>query len=220
LITVLICEDIEQQRLAYVDSLQSSQDFRIIAAVESAEDALPFLTTGKIDILLTDLGLPGMDGIELISRCKKEHPECRALVLSVFDDIERVVRAVAAGAVGYILKDEPLNLLPATLRAVHTRGTHRSDFLTAALVQHVQGGSGSSDQTSKTTDAAPVLSERETAVLQVLSKGFTVSETAQMLGISPNTVKTHLKSIYEKLQVNSRTEAIYEASVLGLMGKP
>lgn len=183
--------------------------FSVLAAVGSVTEARAALSQATPDILLCDLQLPDGDGTEIIREQSLAHPDLPILVISILGEETRVVGAIAAGAQGYLLKDES------------------SDEISQALDQLLQGGSPISPliarhlirrfQPAEPTAQGVTLTARELEVLKLAAKGFTYKETAELLNISVNTVGTLTKRIYSKMTVNSRSEAVFEATRLGLM---
>jgi DNA-binding NarL/FixJ family response regulator len=227
---ILICEDIDALREDYCDLLKEAGVFDILAAVPSAEAALEYFHASSIDLLLTDIGLPKMDGIALIKTAQTLQPSCICIVLSVFGDDSLLISALKAGASGYVLKDDPVALLVDRLQRALCGDLPISRQLTASLVRYVQDDNSQKDMASAPC-AGPVVLEtcnavacyenrwsmREQEILNLADRGLAVAEIARVLNISSNTVKTHIKNLYRKLGVRSRAEAIYEARLMGLL---
>jgi DNA-binding NarL/FixJ family response regulator len=174
----------------------------------SVAEARLWLEQHTPHIVLTDLGLPDGSGIEVIGQALRLHPQCEVLVISIFGDDTHVVAAIEAGASGYLLKDSSLEHLGEQLQHLRDGGSPLSPQIARTLIrrqrpQPAPAGSG-------TAAAIAALTERELEVLTFIAKGFSYQEGAEMLGVSANTVRTHVKRIYQKLAVNSRTEAVYE----------
>jgi DNA-binding NarL/FixJ family response regulator len=171
----------------------------------SVAEARRWLEAHSPNIVLTDLGLPDGSGIEVIGLALRLHPRCEVLVISIFGDDRHVVSAIEAGASGYLLKDSSLQLLGEQLQHLRDGGSPLSPQIARTLIRRQR------PLTAPHGDAcAPRLTERELEVLTFIAKGFSYQEGAAMLGVSTNTVRTHVKRIYQKLTVNSRSEAVYE----------
>jgi DNA-binding NarL/FixJ family response regulator len=155
-----------------------------------------------------DLGLPDIDGIEVTRRIKNDMPQVEILIFTIFDEEERVLEAVSAGASGYLLKGTPADRIVEAIGEVHDGGSVIQPRLARRLLRHFR--------TSKQQDG-PSLSPRETEILQLIAKGLSNPEAAQALGLSRATVRTHLEHIYAKLDVSNRTEAVTEAIRRGII---
>ena len=176
------------------------------SACATVAEARRWLEVNAPHIVLTDLGLPDGSGIEVIGHTARLHPQCEVLVISIFGDDTHVVAAIEAGASGYLLKDSSLQSLGDSLQHLRDGGSPLSPQIARTLIRRHRPQPASTD-----TDAAhDALTERELEVLTFIAKGFSYLEGATMLGVSTNTVRTHVKRIYQKLAVNSRSEAVYE----------
>lgn len=171
----------------------------------SVAEARRWLETHTPNIVLTDLGLPDGSGIEVIDLALRLHPHCEVLVISIFGDDRHVIAAIEAGASGYLLKDSSLQLLGEQLQHLRDGGSPLSPQIARTLIRRQRPQS-----VPHGDESAPRLTERELEVLTFIAKGFSYQEGAAMLGVSANTVRTHIKRIYQKLTVNSRSEAVYE----------
>jgi DNA-binding NarL/FixJ family response regulator len=220
---LLLCEDIDALRDDYRRIIMRSDAFEIVASVSTAESALRAIRRLPVDLLLTDIGLPGMDGINLIEETRQLQPDCICLVLTVFADAPTLIAALQAGANGYILKDEPAEGLIASLQLALAGEMPVSPSLTTSLVRFVKS---SADDPLKPSFCAQATmaqrqewSLRERDILNLAHRGLSVAEMGRVLGISNNTVKTHIKNLYRKLGVTSRAEAVYEAGLMGLLDR-
>lgn len=198
---VAIVEDNDKIRDGLEILINGSPEFSCVATYESAEEALKYLPGKKPDVVLMDIALPGMSGIECVGDLKKSLPDVQVMMLTVYEDDDRVFKSLVAGATGYILK----NIMPAQLfeaiRDVHNGGSPMSNVIARKVVQAFQSfGSLSKDLES--------LSDREKEILSYVAKGFHDKEVAEKLFISAETVRKHLRNIYQKLHVRSRTEAV------------
>lgn len=181
------------------------------AAVGTATDALAALSI-RPDVLLVDLGLPDGSGIDVIRAALRRHEGLPIMVITVFGNEKRVVGAIQAGAIGYLLKDDQTNEIGAAIEQLLLGGSPISPAIARHLIRHFQP-----PPSEPPSAAREALTAREQEVLGLAMKGFSYAEIAQLLALSPNTIGSYTKRIYEKLAVSSRTEAIYEASRLGLI---
>lgn len=173
----------------------------------SVGEARDWLDGHRPDFVLTDLGLPDGSGTEVIRHALQRHPHCEVLVISIFGDEAHVVAALEAGASGYLLKDSGLDQLGEHLRHLRDGGSPLSPQIARTLIRR-QRRPAPGVQAPALGEFA--LTERELEVLTFIAKGFSYQEGADMLGVSTNTVRTYVKRIYQKLSVNSRSEAVYE----------
>ena len=174
-------------------------------------------------MLLVDLGLPDMPGLEVIRRCCRMQPACAVMVITMFGDEADMLQAFAAGARGYLLKDGTESDLAAHVLSLHAGGSPMSPIIARRLLARWQADAPRRAPAHPPETAAPrpgapeALSRRESQVLDLVARGFTYSEIALQMGISVTTVQTHVRNIYGKLGVHSKTEAVYEARQSGLL---
>lgn len=199
-ITVSIVEDNEKLRGTLARVLNRAEGFRCISQYPSAEDALKDLPATKPDVVLMDINLPGMNGVECVRQLKKIAPEILIIMLTVYEDTENIFEALTAGASGYLLKRTSSPELLAAIHEVQRGGSPMTTHIARKVVQSFQ----------KNAPAQPAenLSEREQQVLDLLAKGLMYKEIADKLQISYETVHTYIRRIYEKLRVRTRTEAV------------
>lgn len=200
-ISVSIVEDNDQLRNTLARIINRSEGFRCASQHASAEDALKELPQIAPDVVLMDINLPGMNGVECVRRLKPLLPKTQIVMLTVYEDTENIFNALAAGATGYLLKRTSKNELLDAIREVHAGGSPMTAHIARKVVQSFQ-------RPAPTTQTTENLSEREREVLELLSQGFLYKEIADKLGISYETVHTYIRRIYEKLQVRTRTEAV------------
>jgi DNA-binding NarL/FixJ family response regulator len=200
-LTVSIVEDNEQLRGTLAQVINRADGFRCLSQYANAEDALAGLPNEKPGVVLMDINLPGMNGVECVRRLKSLLPETQVIMLTVYEDTENIFNALAAGATGYLLKRTPRAELLAAIREVRQGGSPMTAHIARKVVQSFQK-TGPAPQTTEN------LSPREQEVLDCLSQGFLYKEIADKLGISYETVHTYIRRIYEKLQVRTRTEAV------------
>lgn len=202
-ITVSIVEDNDKLRGTLARVLSRAEGFQFVSEYANAEDALKDLPAAKPEVVLMDINLPGMNGVECVRQLKQLLPQMQVMMLTVYEDTENIFKALAAGASGYMLKRTPRDELLEAIREVHRGGSPMTTHIARKVVQSFQSRPGA-------TTAPPTenLSEREQQVLDLLSHGLIYKEIAEKLGISYETVHTYIRRIYEKLQVRTRTEAV------------
>jgi DNA-binding NarL/FixJ family response regulator len=197
---IVIIEDIAAIREGFSSILSSTGAYDIVNLYSNCEDALANLGTDRPDVVLMDIGLPGMDGIEGTSLIKKQMPECIVLIITVLEDSEKVFQSLCAGAGGYIVKNSKLESIVQTIEEALAGGAPMSLPIARMVVESFR------------TNLDSPLSEREMEVLQGISEGKTYSKIAQEYFISKETVRSHIKNIYRKLEVSSKAEALKVAS--------
>lgn len=196
---IVIIEDNDELRTTYEQLINSVEDFTVVRAYSNCEDAIKNMPRDKPDLILVDLSLPGMNGIEGTQRMKRINPGVKVLVLTVHDDFEHVFNALCAGAIGYIIKDLNHQDLIFSINQALAGGAPMSPVIATMIIKSFHRNPRSP------------LTPRETDVLKQLAKGRTYDYIAVELEISKDTVKTHIKHIYDKLQVNSKSEALLKA---------
>jgi DNA-binding NarL/FixJ family response regulator len=199
-ITVSIVEDNDQLRGTLARVINRAEGFRCLSQYPDAEAAVEALPRDRPDVVLMDINLPGMNGVECVRRLKLLASDSLVIMLTVYEDTENIFNALAAGASGYLLKRTPRAELLDAIREVHRGGSPMTTHIARKVVQSFQQ-TGASQPTES-------LSPREQEVLDCLSKGFLYKEIADKLGIGYETVHTYIRRIYEKLQVRTRTEAV------------
>jgi len=200
-IAVSIVEDDRKTREGLVALLRHAAGVRLLGAHPSAEVALINVPVERPEVVLMDINLPGMSGIECITKLKAQMPALRALMLTTYEDSHLIFNSLRAGASGYILKNKSSSELLTAIQQVHEGGAPMSMRIARKVVAFF-------NQMPTPAAEADRLSEREEQVLAALAKGMLYKEIASQLKISENTVRTYIKRIYEKLHVSSRTEAV------------
>ena len=198
--TISIVEDNEKLRGTLARVLNRAEGFRCVSQYPSAEDALKELPAAKPDVVLMDINLPGMNGVECVRQLKKVLPAVQIIMLTVYEDTDNIFDALAAGASGYLLKRTTGSELIEAIKDVQRGGSPMTAHIARKVVQ--------SFQKNAPTQPAENLSEREQQVLDLLSQGLMYKEIADKLQISYETVHTYIRRIYEKLRVRTRTEAV------------
>ncbi len=201
-ITVSIVEDQDETREHLTLLVNGAPGFSCVSNHGSAEEALTEIPKLRPDVVLMDINLPGISGIDCVRQLKEASPDIQALMWTMYEDADQIFEALTAGANGYLLKrDPPSKVLESITELVSEGGAPFSPRIARIVVQYFQGKpAASSDQYN--------LSKRELEILELLAKGHRYKEIANDLGISFDTVRSHLRNIYEKLQVSSRTEAV------------
>ena len=229
---VLIVEDDTQMREFFAASVQRSTQLTLIRSVASVAEAKACLDQAdqQVDVLLTDLGLPDGSGLEVIRHARMCQPACESLVISMFGDEDNVLSSIEAGALGYIHKDAAPDDIAKTILEMKAGASPISPMIARRVLFKYR--SMQSDTVMPVTTApAPLsvakseapeagkglLSRREREVLELVSRGFSYGEIAESKGLSVHTVQTHVKSLYYKLEVHSKMEAVLEATRMGLL---
>jgi DNA-binding NarL/FixJ family response regulator len=200
-ITVSIVEDSDQLRSTLARVLNRADGFSCLSHYPSAEAALENLPRERPQVVLMDINLPGVNGVECARRLKQLLPELQIIMLTVYEDTDNIFNALAAGATGYLLKRTSTAELLSAIREVQRGGSPMTAHIARKVVQSFQRAGASPQPTEN-------LSPREQEVLEYLSQGFLYKEIADKLSISYETVHTYIRRIYEKLQVRTRTEAV------------
>ena len=198
---VSIVEDNEQLRNTLSRVLNRAEGFRCVSHYGSAEAALEGLPKDKPEVVLMDINLPGLNGVECVRKLKQVAPQIQIVMLTVYEDTDNIFNALAAGASGYLLKRTTTPELLDSIREVLRGGSPMTAHIARKVVLSFQKSAAS-------VEATEDLSPREREVLDCLSQGFLYKEIAEKLGISYETVHTYIRRIYEKLQVRTRTEAV------------
>ena len=214
MIRVAIIEDDPTMRNLLKDAIGDCEDMLVTEVSDNASTASGMIEAGGYDVLLCDLGLPDGSGIDLIRQEALTGRGTDILVITMFANQDKVLGAVEAGARGYLLKDERIENCIEAIRNIRRGGSPISPIIARQLLRKIRP-----IQAAPMPMAAP-LSEREIEVLNLLARGFSNAECAKILTISTYTIGTHVKNIYRKLEVNSRAEALFEASSQGLLARP
>lgn len=199
--TLAIVEDDSTLRETLAEIIHTSASWDLVGMFASAEDALRELPGSPPQMVLMDIQLPGISGIECVAALKQQCPTVQVLMVTVYDNNDRIFEALAAGASGYLLKRDAPNMLLEALNDLRNGGSPMSSAIARKVVQHFQSP-------PNTTSVDHDLTPRETEILEQLVKGSLYKEIASDLGIGVETVRTHLRNIYAKLHVRTRTEAV------------
>ena len=208
-IRILVADDHPVVREGLIAMLSTQADFEIVGEAAHGEEVVQKATALRPDVVLLDLEMPKMDGVEALRRLRETAPEVRALVFTVFDTDERIVEAVRAGAHGYLLKGAPRSQVFKAIRIVSEGGSLLEPVVASKVLRHMSGEAAASTPEG--------LTPREMEVLQCLGRGLTNKEIAEALFISERTVKFHVSAILDKLGAGNRTEAVTLAAQRGLI---
>jgi DNA-binding NarL/FixJ family response regulator len=208
---VLLVEDDAPTSQHLARAVESNPALALIGRAASVAEGLAELERAAPDVLLTDLGLPDGSGIELIQQLRRQAPRALAMVITAFGDEKTVIAAIEAGASGYLLKDGSFSEVGEALLELVGGGSPISPSIARYVLRRLQR------ESEAPAEDAPRLTEREHEILSLIAKGFSFPEIAGLLSISAHTVTTHVRHIYEKLEVSSRSSAVYEAVQLGLI---
>ncbi len=200
-IQVVIVEDDEEIRANLTHRIGGNSGFRLLGTYSSAEAAVAELPQRKPDVILMDINLPGMDGVECVRTLKPKIPDAQFIMLTVYEDNNRLFASLMAGASGYLLKRTPPAKLLQSIREAYAGGSPMTPQIARRVVQHFR-------QIPEAASELEKLAPREMEVLDQLSKGFRYKEIVDNLGISHGTLHSYIRNIYEKLHVHSRTEAV------------
>jgi DNA-binding NarL/FixJ family response regulator len=199
--TVIVVEDDRGLREQFEELLGTAPDIKCLGAFDSAEAALPQILAKKPDIVLMDIKLPGMSGIQCVAAIKKVLPGMQVIMVTIYEDSERIFRALKAGANGYLVKSSPPEQLLSAIRDVSTGGAPMSSHIACKVVNHFH-------QVGNSPRESENLTPREKDVLELLASGFIYKEIGEKMGIGTETVRTHVKNICHKMHVHTRLEAV------------
>lgn len=199
-ISICLVEDLKEVREGMTSLLTLDERFEVLATFSDAEKAVSELPAWQPDIVIMDINLPGMNGIECIKGVKAHCAKTQFIMFTIYEDDEKVFEALEAGASGYLLKKTPFEKIPESLLELHSGGSPMSTQIARKVINRFRN--------KVTTGSIDILSTRENEVLQQLAKGFLYKEIALQLSITTGTVRQHIHNIYEKLHVQNRTEAI------------
>jgi DNA-binding NarL/FixJ family response regulator len=208
-ITVSIVEDDAPAREILSEWISGTKEFQCASLHGTAESALAKLPAEKPGVVLMDINLPGMSGIECVRRLKPLLPETQFVMLTVYEDADHIFNALQAGASGYLLKQTPRDELLTALKDVHAGGSPMTSNIARKVVQSFHPGGPEADESAN-------LSPREREVLELLARGYLYKEISDNLGIGVPTVNTYIRRIYEKLHVRSRGQAVAKYSHFSL----
>ena len=219
-IRVLVVEDQPKILKNQLKLLDAAEEIEIVGTAMNGETAIDEIPRCNPDVLLLDLGLPRMSGIEVTREVKARWPKVEILIFTIFDEEGKVLEAIKAGASGYLLKGASSDKIIEAIRDVCAGGTIIQPSLARNLLKHFRAGADPA-QPSAAPDPADLgmrpLSDREKEILQLIAKGISNSEAAHVLNLSKATIRTHLEHIYQKLEVTNRVEAVTEGIRKGII---
>ncbi|MDO8251251.1 MAG: response regulator transcription factor [Rhodoferax sp.] len=234
---VLVVEDDPEMREFFSGSVSRCAELQLVASVGTVAEASAWLDghATEVDVLLTDLGLPDGSGLEVIRHATRLNPACEALVISMFGDEDNVLASIEAGALGYIHKDSTPDDIAQTILDMRAGASPISPMIARRVLSKYRSDRRQHDRGQAIMGQAPiaikneavenfdavaqrgVLSPREQEVLALIARGFSYAEIARLQGLSVHTVQTHIKNLYGKLSVHSKSEAVFEATRMGLL---
>ena len=207
-ITVSIVEDSEQLRSTLARMIGRAEGFQCLGDFGTAEDAIEAIPKNPPNVVLMDINLPGMNGVECVRKLKQLTPTTQVVMLTAYEDTENIFNSLAAGASGYLLKRSKSAEILEAIRDVQNGGSPMTTHIARKVVQSFQASAAAAPAAAEPSED---LSPREQEVLNLLSQGFMYKEISDKLGISFETVRTYIRRIYEKLHVRTRTEAVAKA---------
>lgn len=205
MIRIVVADDHEVVRAGVAHLLSASADLEVVCSAADGEEAVQACVREAPDVALLDLEMPGVDGVAATRRIKEEAPDTAVVVFTYFSDRDRIVQALDAGAIGYLLKDADPAELEAGIRAAAAGGAPLHPTAAAAVLEE------------RSSRAVTGLTQREREVLQLVGQGFANKQIARRLGISEKTVKTHLSRVFQRIGVLDRTQAALWAERHGLL---
>jgi two-component system NarL family response regulator len=194
--------------------IENSRDFTLTGWYTSAEDALTRMPGRDVDIMIVDIGLPGISGLDLILRVKEGYPFLKPVVYTIFEDEKKIIQAIRNGAKGYILKDTPPELFLAELNVISLGGAPMTPRIADKIIGMFSGVNLDDDPQSPDDTG---LTDREKEILSLVALGLTYNDIAGRINISGHTVRRHIEKIYQKLDVHTRSEALDRARKEGLI---
>ena len=212
-VSVALVEDDPRTRERLVQALARAERLCLAYAGATVVEMVAWLRQNSVDVLLVDLGLPDGSGLEVIRECQKLSRGTEIMVITMFGDEANMMRAFEAGARGYLLKDGTEDDLAEHVLSLNAGGAPMTPIIARQLLARLSPA----PLRQGALPAAEALTARERDILAKLARGYTYSETAEILGIAASTVQSHVKNIYSKLAVHSKAEAIFEARQLGLL---
>jgi DNA-binding NarL/FixJ family response regulator len=216
---VVVVEDDARTMSRLCAAIEAEPGFALAASFDSGRPAIEWLGSHQADVLLTDLGLPDVSGIEVIRACAACQARCDIMVITMFGDEKNVLSSIESGAMGYILKGTDDLDVGRAMRDLRAGGSPMTPLIARKVLTRARLNETASPEAEH---GAPqpgrvALTNRETEILNLIARGYTYDEVAKLLSVSLSTVQTHIKSTYGKLAVKSRGEAVYEANKLGLL---
>lgn len=218
-LALIVVEDDPHMRDRFARVFDETDRVEVKAWAATAREGIAALDAVRPDVLLVDLGLPDASGISVITHGRARHPDCDIMVVSVYGDERSVLASIEAGATGYLLKDDSEADFVAPILELHAGGSPITPIIARRILQRFQvvGAPPGEEPAGAASAASSLLSARESEVLNLLARGFTYQEIATLLEVSPHTLGTYVKRLYQKLRVHSRGEAVFEGQRMGLL---
>jgi DNA-binding NarL/FixJ family response regulator len=214
--SVLIVEDEPEFMRRFTNAVLTDPALTLAGSAATGRAAIAVLEAQPPDVVLLDLGLPDMDGVEVIRHAARRQCGCDVLVVTMFDDDQHVLDSIEAGAAGYLLKDAVAEMIVSSIHDLRSGGSPISPGIARRILDRFRLALGPA-RPAAPAGRQSVLTERETELLRLTAKGLSFDTISELMGISPHTVVAHVRKIYRKLAVHSRGEAVYEATQLGLL---
>ena len=221
---VLIVEDEPEFLRRFTNAVLMDPELALAGSAGNGRAAIAMLDAAAPDVVLLDLGLPDMNGVEVIRHAMRQPHPCDVLVVSMFDDDQNVLDSIEAGAAGYLLKDALPESIASSIQELRSGGSPISPGIARRILSRLRLALGPARPASAPAagghpqgGSSSPLTERETELLRLTAKGLSFDTISELMGISPHTVVAHVRKIYRKLAVHSRGEAVYEATQLGLL---
>jgi DNA-binding NarL/FixJ family response regulator len=208
-IRLVVVDDHALFRKGLVSLLEEMTDFLVVGEAANGQEALPVIEKALPDVILLDINMPVMDGIQTLGAIRKSYPNQKVLMLTISQNDDDLINAIVSGANGYVLKNTEPDVLHNIIVQVASGNSVLSPEITAKVLQAVRR--------SQSDRSRGLLSDREVEVLKCLARGQTTAQIANVLFISENTVKTHIRHILEKMEVNNRAEAVARAAQLDMI---
>jgi DNA-binding NarL/FixJ family response regulator len=208
-IRLVVVDDHSLFRRGLVSLLDEMTDFLVVGEASNGQEALSVIESTRPDIVLLDINMPVMDGIQTLGAIRKTDPDMKVLMLTISQNDDDLIGAIVTGANGYVLKNTEPEALHSTILQVSAGNAVLSPEITAKVLQAVRRSQADRNR--------GLLSDREVEVLRCLARGQTTAQIASILFISENTVKTHIRHILEKMEVNNRAEAVARAAQMDLI---
>lgn len=211
-IKLAIVDDKQANRNSLRDKMNFEEEFEVLFTASNGQDFLEKLKANKDnlpEVVLMDIDMPIMNGIETVSHAHQTYPEIKFLMFTVFDDDDKVFEAIKSGAIGYLLKDEKVEIIIQSIKQIiEYGGSPMSPSIARKALKLLMNSSSSNKEETEEIEHDYSLSKRELEILQGLVDGYDYKDLAEKLFISPHTVRTHINKIYQKLHVNNKTQAI------------
>lgn len=216
-VRVMIVEDDFGTLERFAAAVSGDTRMKVVEKVLCGRDAISRMAAARPDVLLVDLGLPDVSGIEVIRQAARTQPRCDVMVITVFGDEHNVLASIEAGATGYVLKDYSDADLVESIVELREGGAPMTPAIARMVLRRMQARDAQPEQESIAAMSDALLTAREIDVLSLLARGYTYSEIGEQLGISRHTVTSHIKNSYRKLTVHSGAAAVTRAAELGLL---